>query len=241
MPINVQQYFLSKTSFVCSSEEYWIILNAEDDQYSCVSRTDIASVSPWIHGLARECSLPDDLRSHPKAYQLIDALLANGVLTPKQDNGKPFAVSEIESPLAELLASPTNKLGIRAAKHLPMFLVSCNRMDRALRKQPLIDTLQRSQARRIRHNAQLPPFEFNSARLLIESFYQLRPLYPRPYLCLFDSLALLEFLACQGHFPRLIFGVRADPFSAHCWIQAGNVVLNDNLERVRAHTPIMSN
>jgi Transglutaminase-like superfamily len=37
-----------------------------------------------------------------------------------------------------------------------------------------------------------------------------------------------------------VFGVNADPFEAHCWVQAGSVVLNDTLGRVSSFTPIMS-
>jgi hypothetical protein len=70
-------------------------------------------------------------------------------------------------------------------------------------------------------------------------FDSLRLFYPRPYLCLFDSLALIHFLARFGLYPDWVFGVQADPFEAHCWVQAGSVVLNDTVERVSAFTPIM--
>ena len=72
------------------------------------------------------------------------------------------------------------------------------------------------------------------------AFEHLRPLYPRPYLCLFDSLALLEFLAAYHSYPRIVFGVVADPFQAHCWLQEGDVLLNDDLEQVGKYEPIMS-
>ena len=62
----------------------------------------------------------------------------------------------------------------------------------------------------------------------------------RSYLCLFDSLALIHFLARFRVFPDWVFGVTADPFEAHCWVQTGGVVLNDTVERVSAFTPIMS-
>ena len=67
-----------------------------------------------------------------------------------------------------------------------------------------------------------------------------RAYYVRPSLCLFDSLCLLEFLACYALFPKWVFGVNAEPFQAHCWVQEGTAVLNDTVERVSAYTPIMS-
>jgi hypothetical protein len=70
-------------------------------------------------------------------------------------------------------------------------------------------------------------------------FERLRLFYPRSYLCLFDSLALIHFLARFDVYPDWVFGVNADPFEAHCWVQAGNVVLNDTVARVSGFTPIM--
>jgi hypothetical protein len=57
---------------------------------------------------------------------------------------------------------------------------------------------------------------------------------------LFDSLALLEFLAVYRFFPRIVFGVVADPFQAHCWLQDDAVVLNDDLERLGKYQPILN-
>lgn len=74
----------------------------------------------------------------------------------------------------------------------------------------------------------------------MEKFQYLRPYYIRKYLCLYDSLALLEFLAHYRIFPQWVFGVTGQPFNAHCWIQESDCVLNDTLEHVRGFTPIMA-
>jgi hypothetical protein len=71
------------------------------------------------------------------------------------------------------------------------------------------------------------------------AFHALRQYYPREYLCLFDSLALVEFLARYDVFPHWVFAVKMEPFGAHCWVQDGSVVLNDTVEYVREFTPIM--
>lgn len=57
---------------------------------------------------------------------------------------------------------------------------------------------------------------------------------------MFDSLALLHFLARYRQFPRWVYGVKLKPFRAHCWVQAGDVVVNDIVDNVRGYTPIMS-
>ncbi len=69
----------------------------------------------------------------------------------------------------------------------------------------------------------------------------LRPwFYSATDMCVFECLVLLEFLA-QFHFSiDWVFGVRADPFAAHCWLQFGNCVVNDTIENVSRFSPIMN-
>lgn len=57
--------------------------------------------------------------------------------------------------------------------------------------------------------------------------------------CLFRSYALLAFMRLGGHQAAWVFGVRTRPFLAHCWVQVGDVVLNDELERLKAFQPIL--
>lgn len=70
--------------------------------------------------------------------------------------------------------------------------------------------------------------KFNSARLHV----------PIETCCLLDSLAMTRFLARRGFATNIVFGVIDDPFSAHCWVQAGDTVLNDTVGNVTSYTPI---
>jgi hypothetical protein len=70
-------------------------------------------------------------------------------------------------------------------------------------------------------------------------FLRHRSLVPIASVCLLDSLALLHFLRARDGRADLVFGVTASPFSAHCWVQLGDQVLNDHLDRVLAFTPIL--
>ena len=77
-------------------------------------------------------------------------------------------------------------------------------------------------------------------RLKVAAAYNAaRRLVPTRPLCLPDSLALLACLARRGLAADLVFGVKLHPFSAHCWVQAGDIVLNDALDHVTIHTPIL--
>ncbi len=73
---------------------------------------------------------------------------------------------------------------------------------------------------------------------LVGRFECIRPWYPRARVCLFDSLALMNFLLAFGHKPEIVMGVRATPFAAHCWVESDGVCLNDAAETCQSYTPI---
>jgi hypothetical protein len=56
--------------------------------------------------------------------------------------------------------------------------------------------------------------------------------------CLLRSFLLLRFLQRRGHDALWVFGVRLWPFAAHCWLQVGDVCLDDWPERLAPYTPI---
>lgn len=66
----------------------------------------------------------------------------------------------------------------------------------------------------------------------------IRLVLPSPRRCLPASMIASCFLRTHGFDSDIVFGVRSHPFAAHCWIEAGGVVLDDDLDRVRAYTPI---
>jgi hypothetical protein len=120
------------------------------------------------------------------------------------------------------------------------FFLSCIRASRSLRDKGFAASIEAVGARKPLEGSDRKAFNLRRARSLISSFNELRLFYARPYVCLFDSLALIHFLAQYGLYPDWVFGVSADPFEAHCWVQAGQVVLNDTVERVSAFTPILT-
>lgn len=71
-------------------------------------------------------------------------------------------------------------------------------------------------------------------------FNRVRPWVPISAVCLVDSLALMLFLAWRGATATLVFGVEIPPFTAHAWVQCGDCVLNDAVERIVVYTPILA-
>lgn len=69
-------------------------------------------------------------------------------------------------------------------------------------------------------------------------FARARRYVPIEPICLLDSLSLLRLLSRRGLSANIVFGVTSEPFAAHCWVQAGDTVLNETLSDANAHTPI---
>lgn len=74
---------------------------------------------------------------------------------------------------------------------------------------------------------------------LVSAARAARPWIPFEGECLQRAYQLRRFLAGDGLAVDWVFGVRTWPFGAHCWLQAGDLVIGDRLERVGRYTPIL--
>lgn len=106
---------------------------------------------------------------------------------------------------------------------------------RAIRRQPLETIIAKRRG--------IPANRSGDARTatlaLAQRFLRARAWVPIKPVCLQDSLALRDWLAAHGAQSSLVLGVRLDPFAAHCWVQHGDIVLNDAADRVAAYAPIL--
>lgn len=85
------------------------------------------------------------------------------------------------------------------------------------------------------HNA--PDHEAQVQRLAAV-FARRLPWVPGQGECLYRAFLLRALLADAGVDVTWVFGVRTWPFAAHCWLQCGDLLLDDDLDRVRLYTPI---
>lgn len=69
-------------------------------------------------------------------------------------------------------------------------------------------------------------------------FWRLGPWLPVEGECLVRSAMLVAFLRRMGLAADWVFGVRLWPFAAHCWVQTGDLCLNDDVERLWPYTPL---
>lgn len=74
---------------------------------------------------------------------------------------------------------------------------------------------------------------------MVRAFEQAKLLRTAADRCLPRSIALAGCLAAVDDPCHVILGVTSPPFGAHCWVQKGDVVLNDSHEEVQRYTPIL--
>ena len=73
---------------------------------------------------------------------------------------------------------------------------------------------------------------------IISAFAAVSAFLPSEDRCLVRALAFNALCRRRGMNPSLVFGVRMNPFRAHCWVQLGGQVLIGDFEQVRLFTPI---
>jgi hypothetical protein len=110
--------------------------------------------------------------------------------------------------------------------------ISAGFASRAAERRPFADRLPPVSARKA-------PDASTTLLADLDAFRRLQPWLPFDGACLFRSHLLRNYLTSLGHEVDWIFGVRTWPFAAHCWLQVGDLALDDEAERLVAYHPIM--
>lgn len=226
---------LAEHVFVCSADGHLVFMDLRQDRYFCLNRrTSLLLQSIVIASKSRDRA--ESPASTKDKALIIRALADRGILASIDSSGKPLEFTQHRLPersLGRPSSAVTNTLNWRFGRS---FLWASLLTSYQLRRASIETTVRTVVQRRTRGTdvqAEVPLVD------LVHVFLLLRPFYPREYLCLFDSLCLIHFLAQFRHFPRWIFGVKLEPFGAHCWIQDDDTVLNDTVEVVRQYTPVL--
>ena len=183
--------------------------------------------------------------------RLTESLTSRGLLTA-DNTPRPSDVRK-SPPVAEATASlDLGDIGASSAvgpRQVGTFLCSAIRAAWWLRSRSLHSIASVVASRHERHQQRNPqshrragadPAGFAQMMQCAVVYERLRPLLlTANEKCLFDSLALMSFLAAEGLFPNWIIGVKTGPFGAHSWVQAGPTVLNDQHDHVRRFRPIL--
>ena len=236
-----RELYLQPHVFLCRGKRHWVILDVKRDKYFCVDRHQFELLGPalkgWVesanHGARGATSVASD------AAELANSLLALDILSECSTSAKDALPTSYSLPTEAIDPDESVPSRRSSCTHALPFFASSAQASRELRQQRFQSTVELVRDRKNGMADRAGPFDIERTRSLVSVFNRLRWFYPRSYLCLFDSLALIHFLARFHVHPDWVFGVNPDPFEAHCWVQEGGVVLNDTVQRVSGFTPIM--
>lgn len=250
-------YALNPHTFVCIDRQRTVILDLKQDRYLQISLEDSNRLAGYVQGwpsVGQLTPLPDstlggssDVISCASSTgegghtgdvgQGLTDLVRLGLITAQPDPIAPAARVVLPVPQYELLSrrdAPPPRTW--------RTLLRCYRAGRLarrwLRTLPLHEVVRRVRAFPDRNVSST--LDNALAQHVVGTF-----LYLRPYLrsskdaCLLESLSLLHVLGRYGIHAHWVFGVRTEPFFAHCWLQKHDCVLSDSLDRVWQFTPIM--
>ncbi len=224
---------------VCRDGDFVVMLDVRRDRYWALEATRTAPLSSivpgWPASAAGSCNGADVAGAD--AISAIELLIDKGLLCDESRAGKPATPVRLDLPRRELLADAAGSLA--GPVSIARFLIAAATAATLLRCLPFEGVIERVK-RRNHRRTERGGTDGARATQLVARFAALQPmLFSRRDACLFNSLALIEFLAPHGLHPQWVFGVQGRPFAAHCWVQDGDVLLNDTLEHVRRYTPIM--
>lgn len=135
-------------------------------------------------------------------------------------------------------ASPARETGDFRLNAVARALWVQRRIERRIASGVFLPVLQ--DLRRARTRCEAPNEELSEAgSVMVRAFEQARLLRSAADRCLARSIALAGCLTAGHDACHVVLGVTSLPFSAHCWAQKGEVVLNDTFEEVQRYTPIL--
>ena len=235
-------YRLSKHAYVCLADDRLVFSDIRDDMYRCLDKKNTQAalrLFPDFQGLDKPPISETPATTAEETELVVRELSENGLLAEGGAAGKTFAPVRVSVPTSSILSDNPAPIPRPHVGHWASFLQASLKASGKLRLQSLRRTIQSVENRK-RRRSDASSQDSDVLRELVAIFHHLRPYYVRRYLCRFDSLALVEFLAHYDQFPQWVFGVRSEPFGAHCWVQHEDCLLNESIDYVSHFTPIMA-
>lgn len=236
---------LTKQTFVAMADETLVFLDLHRDKYSCLERRHTRLVAQLL-GLP----VPDDRKPAERAEdqksedtpKVIEDLIDRGLVTRDPDKGKRAEFVTQYSELKEILGYfPGEGPEVRFDDVVKFFkaLIVTKALLKFASMERIVTRVKGRRDRFYSKGGAVPDDE--RLNELVETYKTLKPLFVTVKdQCLFNSLLLIEFLACYRVYPSWYFGVRLNEFYAHCWVQDRNIIYDDFIQNTSGTHPIMA-
>ena len=207
----------------CSCGGRFIFLDLQADRYFALTRET-------EHAFAR---LVEGEPLNPANAKAIERLVTGGLIVTSRDGRRIEPSVSPSNPRSSLVREP-GEFSRKALAHALARLTLSGWSSRIL---PLHERVARLKQRKASvPSCHEPDAVAGTARAFAFAALIASPLNQ----CLPRSFAIAHALIDKKVRPDLIFGVRAQPFGAHCWVQVGRLLVNESLDEVRNFTPILA-
>jgi hypothetical protein len=239
----VATYFLSPHTQVCELQEGAIILDLKHHRYHGVAARHVPTLRNNVRDWPNAAQHTEATEREHQEYinSVLFSLFSTELLSTVASQGR---LSRQFAPPVEASIDHEQLIRTRTAirlKHVAAFTFAVVFAGLLFKLSNMEDIVRRIERRR--GAAGISPAGCDHATLcdLVLVFRRLSAwTYTAKDACLFDSLALYEFLYRLGIMTTWVIGVRAKPFTAHCWVQHGSLVLNDTITHAQDFTVILA-
>lgn len=238
------QLFLKEQAFVCLTNNTLVFLDLHNDKYSCLETNYTKSIAALL-GLSVPPTLEKENSTsvtNEDTAKVVQDLINTGIATRDSSKGKRAEFIPQYHELREMHGYLPGEGPKIRADHLFNFFKSLFITKLLLRFSSMERTVMRVKYRKDRYYDEGgTDARREQIHKLVEIFKTLKPLFINVKdECLFNSLFLIEFLACYNIYPSWYFGVRLNEFYAHCWVQGGNIIYDDYVYNTHQNQPIMA-
>jgi hypothetical protein len=209
----------------CSCGGRFIFLDLHKDRYFALS-------AETERGFAR---LIEEDALDPASAKAVERLAAAGLIVASREGRRLQPPVSPSAPRSSLVREP-GQLSRMALAHALTRLVLSAWSTRVLPLDRRVALLTRRKANVPATASYRPDVVDNIARAFAFAGLIASPINQ----CLPRSFAVAHALLDKKVRPDLIFGVRAQPFGAHCWVQVGSQLVNESLDEVRNFVPILA-
>ena len=239
-PHLAKRYYVDKDAYFCVYGSRFVFLQLRTDQYTLVNGSEADFLFDLLNrnGMHGSENREETEETTDFSDDQLSGFFSRRLLTTKSGEGKILTPTLLD-PATKMLIEEEYALSPDITfSHIANFTWACL-VAEALLKFHIRKTVHAVRRLRPTGNRTKDQSEFSEAKDVVRIFKKLRMWHPRNFLCRFDSLLLLQFLARYEIYPHWVYGVQLEPWSAHCWVQHNGILFDDELERVSEYKPIM--
>jgi hypothetical protein len=218
----IMPWTLRENVYWCNCGGRAVFLDLKSDLYFCLPRESNAAFLRAARNEPRQCDT-----------RLLEPLLQRGILVPANSPARIQPPAAVEAPQSDFAIGPDARTGLfNLARAISWELW----IQWSLRRHTLHAVIERTRsiepgsARATEHRSIQALVSASSASALFLRTHDR---------CLVRGIALHARCRKRGLATKLVIGVVAHPFTAHCWVQLGGTVLAGGFEQARLYTPIL--